>query len=59
MLDVKGVTKVDYFHFLCGDCGATLAAVLGNDGAVPTVTVTCRACSKTDTLKLYSTVQRA
>ncbi len=56
MLDVKGVTKVDYLHFICGKCGETLHAELGTDGAVPTNTATCQKCGGTDTLKLFRTV---
>ena len=54
MLNLKGETKVDYFHFICGRCGEAVEARLGTDGAVPTITITCR-CGQTGTLKLSRT----
>ncbi|CAN5706530.1 hypothetical protein BH23GEM1_BH23GEM1_00580 [soil metagenome] len=53
-LNVKGETRVDYFHFICGKCGEDLMARLGTDGAVRTITTDCK-CGQRGTLKLYRT----
>lgn len=54
----RGETRVDYFHFLCGNCGDSMSARLGDDGGVETVAVKCDKCGATDTLKLYRTTPK-
>ena len=54
-MNVKGETRVDYFHFLCGKCGEGLQVNLGRDGLVPTITAKCSKCGQSGTLKLSRT----
>lgn len=55
MINLKGETKVDYFHFICGKCGEAVEIRLGTDGAVPTITATCK-CGEKGRLKLWRTI---
>jgi DNA-directed RNA polymerase subunit RPC12/RpoP len=56
MLQVKGVTRVDYFHFVCAKCDETLRVLLGSEGLVPKIVVECDSCGERGTMKLWQTL---
>lgn len=55
---VRGETRMDYFHFLCGKCGDSMSGRLDDDGAVETIDLKCDKCGATESLKLYRTLPK-
>lgn len=56
MINLKGETRVDYFHFICGKCGEAVQVRLDKDGAVPAITAKCDKCGQSGKLKLWRTI---
>jgi len=55
MLNLRGDTRADYFHFICKKCSEAVQVTLGTDGAVATITATCSRCGEQGELKLWQT----
>ena len=52
-MEIIGKRSVDYFKFLCGDCGKDLE-VRNLGGPVPIFKFTCSYCKKSDELKVFN-----
>lgn len=56
MFEVRGETKVDYFHFICTKCEGPVDVRLGpKDGSVATISAECDKCGEHGTFKLTRT----
>jgi ribosomal protein S27E len=53
MLEIKGETRTDYLHLLCGKCGnAVTVESFRWVGGVPQMRATCEHCKQSADLKL-------
>ena len=51
--EIRGVTKVDYFHFECMKCKGPVDVGLGlTDGSVATIFAECDKCGESGMFKL-------